>query len=150
MRKGRENRDCSLEKRRLNGHLIKIYKYLKEGCKEDRDKTLLVVPSARTKGHKLEHRRFHQSIRKHFCSVWVMEQRNRLPRKVVESTPWRCAKTVSTWSWTTCSAWPCLSSGWTRCTQSSLPSQPFCDSLTDYRNLLASRLNSHFIGRNRP
>lgn len=35
-------------------------------------------------GHKLEHRRFHSNIRKHF-TVQVMEQGNRLPREVVGS-----------------------------------------------------------------
>lgn len=44
------------EKARRN---LSVYKYLKEGCKEDRARLFSVVPSARTRGsgHKLEDRR---------------------------------------------------------------------------------------------
>lgn len=44
------------------------------------------MPRTRSKGHNLEYKRFHLSIRKCFCTVPVTEQWNRLPRKVVESS----------------------------------------------------------------
>jgi len=41
----------SLEKRRLGGHLISVYKHLKGRCKEDEARLFLEVPNARTRSN---------------------------------------------------------------------------------------------------
>ena len=73
----------SLEKRRLRGDLINIYKYL---CGRQRDTVNLfsVVCGDRTRGncHKLEH--MHTNMQKNFLTVRVMEHWNGLPREVMD------------------------------------------------------------------
>ncbi|KGL76709.1 hypothetical protein N309_05690, partial [Tinamus guttatus] len=85
----------SLEKRRLRGDLISVYKYLKGGSEEDGAGLFSVVATNRTRGngHKLKHQKFHRNLRKSFLTVRVTECWNRLPREVVESPSLEIFKT---------------------------------------------------------
>jgi len=84
----------SLRKRRLRGHLINTYKYLKVGYQEDRARVFSVVPSDRTRGnvHRLKHRKFCLKMTKKFLRV--TKHRNRLPREDVESPSLEIFKTA--------------------------------------------------------
>ncbi|KAK4822884.1 hypothetical protein QYF61_021103 [Mycteria americana] len=92
----------SLEKRRLRGDLIHVYKYLKGGCEEDGARLSSVVPSDKTggNGHKLKHRRCHLNVRKHLFTVRMTEHWHKLPREVVKSPSLEIVKSQS---WTTSS-----------------------------------------------
>ena len=68
----------SLEKRRLRGDLINVYKYLKGGCQEDRARLFSMVPSVR---------------RKKFLTLTVTEPWHRLPREVVDPPSLQILKT---------------------------------------------------------
>uniref|UniRef100_A0A670HQL2 Glycerophosphodiester phosphodiesterase domain containing 4 n=1 Tax=Podarcis muralis TaxID=64176 RepID=A0A670HQL2_PODMU len=109
----------SLEKRRLRGDMIAMFKYIK-GCHiEEGERLFSAAPEKRTRsnGSKLQERRFHLNIRKNFLTVRAVRQWNLLPRSVVESPSLEvfkqrleCSDGVS-----------CLAGGWTRWPLWSLP-----------------------------
>jgi len=63
--------------------LISVYKYIMAESQVDGARLFSTVPSNRTKGngHKLEHRKFHTSMRKNFFTFRVTEHWNKLPRE---------------------------------------------------------------------
>jgi len=54
-----------LEKRRLRGHLLNVYKYLKGECQEP-DSSVVTSDELRGNEHRLKHRKFHLNMRKIF------------------------------------------------------------------------------------
>uniref|UniRef100_A0A803TL93 Reverse transcriptase domain-containing protein n=1 Tax=Anolis carolinensis TaxID=28377 RepID=A0A803TL93_ANOCA len=77
----------SLQKRRLRGDKIAMYKYVKGSHREEEANLFSAALQTRTRnnGFKLQERRFHLNIRKNFLTVRAVRQWNSLPGAVVEA-----------------------------------------------------------------
>ena len=86
--------------RRVSGHLIAVYQYLKCGSQTDGVRHFSVVCSSRTRdnGPKLVHGKFHTNTRNNLFTVRVTEHWNRLLREVVESPSLEISRPVRTFS----------------------------------------------------
>lgn len=107
LRKDCESWDRSAWKYRGLGDHVNIYKYLKEGCREDRAGLCSVVPSARPRdtGHKQEPRSSPCSMEALLC--WA-------GAGALAQGPGRCevsslgiSPSSWLWGWSPCSEWPC-------------------------------------------
>ncbi|KFV51967.1 hypothetical protein N341_03785, partial [Tyto alba] len=79
----------SLEKRRLQGHLVVAFQYLKGAYRKAGEVLFTRACSDRTRGNgfKLKEGRFRLDVRKKFFMVRVMRHWHRFPREVVAGPP---------------------------------------------------------------
>ena len=84
----------SLEKRRLRGDMINMYKYIRGPYNELGVELFTLRSTQRTRGHslRLEEKRFRLQIRKGFFTVRAVKMWNRLPPEVVLASSLECFK----------------------------------------------------------
>ena len=84
----------SLERRRLRGDLIEVYKWVRGFNKGDISKVLIVSGpgGTRTNGFKLEKFRFRKEIGKNWFTNRVVDEWNRLSGQVVSANTLQCFK----------------------------------------------------------
>ncbi|KFQ06668.1 hypothetical protein N329_12244, partial [Haliaeetus albicilla] len=75
----------SLEKRRLQGHLITAFQYIKGAYKKAGEELFTRACSDRTRGNGFKLRGGRLDVRKMFFTVRVVRHRNRLPEDVVDA-----------------------------------------------------------------
>jgi len=115
MRKGWETWGTfSLEKRRLRGDLIYVYKYLKCGRQLDETRLFSVVCSDGTwsDGQKTEYWKFHINMGKNFFTVADSTETG-FPEKLWSLLLWRYSRPIWTPTPVTCHRKPALVGDWT-------------------------------------
>ena len=76
-----------LEKRRLRGDMIALFKYLKGCHAEEGQNMLLIIPECRTRnnGRKLKEARFGLNIKENILTFREVRQWNQLPQELVSA-----------------------------------------------------------------
>ena len=84
----------TLEKRRLRGDMINMYKYIRGPYSELGVELFTLLSTQKTRGHslRLEEKRFHIQIRKGCFTVRTVKMWNRLPLEVVLASSVDCFK----------------------------------------------------------
>ena len=83
-----------MEKRRVRGDLIEVFKMLKGFEKIDYRTFFMISTEGKTRGHtlKLVKKRSNVDLRKYFFSQRVINNWNRLPQEVVDAQTINCFK----------------------------------------------------------
>ena len=133
MLKGLEHLSCeeklrelglfSLEKRRVRGILLIYLNSWREGAKrtEPGSPQWCLVTGPEAMGTDWNTGGSVWASRKIFLLCRWVSNGTGCPGRVWSPNPWRCSKTVWTWSWATSSRWPCLGC-WTSWWPSEVPS----------------------------
>ncbi|KAK4826733.1 hypothetical protein QYF61_010986 [Mycteria americana] len=95
----RKLRWFSPKKRKLWGHLVVAFQYLKEAYKKDGERLFTRARNDRTRGNgfKPKESRFRLDIRKKFFTVRVVRHWKRLPREVVDASSLEVFKQTLEW-----------------------------------------------------
>jgi len=85
-------RELGLERKRLWGHLIAAFQYLKGAYKQERSQLFVRVENRRTRGNgfKLKKGRFRLDIRGKFFTMRVVRCWNSCPERLWMLCAWRC------------------------------------------------------------
>ncbi|KAK4819567.1 hypothetical protein QYF61_007078 [Mycteria americana] len=86
----------SLENRRLQGHLVVAFRYIKGAYKKGAERLFTKTCSDRTRGNgfKLKEGRFRLDIRKTFFMMRVVRHWKRLPREVERFLTWKRSRII--------------------------------------------------------
>ena len=106
----------SLEKRRLRGDLIQVYKYLWCEGQSGEAGLFSVVSGDRTRGNgrKLRHRKFRTNVWRNVFTVRWRSTGTGCPGRWWSLLLWRCSRPAWMPTCATCCREPALAGGWTR------------------------------------